>query len=71
MFIWNEFKKKMVNWKNNKFRGLCRVFGFYVRLNRGIEVKDFNCVFFLEEIVNIDNCIKVVYVFNEIYIYNM
>lgn len=50
----------MVNWKNNKFRGLCRVFGFYVRLNRGIEVKDFNCVFFLEEIVNIDNCIKVV-----------
>lgn len=40
------------------------VSGFHVRLNRGIEAKDLNCVLFSEEIANIDNRIKVVHAFN-------
>lgn len=47
------------------------VSGFHVRLNRGIEAKDLNCVLFSEEIANIDNRIKVVHAFNEIHIHNM
>lgn len=70
MSTWNE-PKKTANWKNNKSRGSRRVSGFHVRLNRGIEAKDLNCVLFSEEIANIDNRIKVVHAFNEIHIHNM
>lgn len=63
-------KRRLIE-KNNKSRGSRRVSGFYVRLNRGIEAKDLNCVLFSEEIANIDNRIKVVQAFNEIHIHNM
>lgn len=65
MSTWNEQKKTR---QINKSRGSRRVSGFHVRLSRGIEVKDLNCVLFSEEIVNMDSVIKVVHAFNEIHI---
>lgn len=74
MSTWNEQKQKNKTKKKrqiNKSRGSRRVSGFHVRLSRGIEVKDLNCVLFSEEIANFDSVIKVVHAFNEIHIHNM
>lgn len=67
----NKNKKQKKTREINKSRGSRRVSGFHVRLSRGIEVKDLNCVLFSEEIDNFDSVIKVVHAFNEIHIHNL